>query len=301
MNTQVRHREAARIRYYPVLWLRLLRVKQWSKNVFVFSALLFSLKIVQPEDIYRSIVGFFIFCLVSSCVYILNDYVDREADRIHPSKRNRPLASGQLSPVSALVVGSILLVFALITAYFFDIPFGILTTCYFLINVCYSFWLKHMVIVDIMTIALGFVLRAIGGALIIDVRVTPWFLLCIMLLALFLAIGKRRHEIVFLQEQNLGTQRRVLAEYSLPLLDQMNGMVTSAILLCYALFTFTSDNSVHMMWTIPFVLYGMFRYLYLIHIRKKGGAPDKLLFEDKQILSTVIGYIIAVVVILYFT
>lgn len=301
MNTQVHRPETARWDPYPVLWLRLLRVKQWSKNVFVFSALLFSLNIVQPEHIYRSVIGFFLFCLVSSCVYILNDYADREADRAHPSKRHRPLASGRLSPASALAVGGLLLALSLTAAFRFDVLFGLLLLSYFAINVGYSFWLKHIVIVDIMTIALGFVLRAIGGALIIDVRVTPWFLLCIMLLALFLAIGKRRHEMMLLHEQKLDAQRRVLAEYSLPLLDQMNGMVTSAILLSYALFTFTSDNSVHLMWTLPFVLYGMFRYLYLIHIRKKGGAPDDLLFEDKQILATVIGYVLTVIVILYWT
>lgn len=301
MNTQVHRPETARWDPYPVLWLRLLRVKQWSKNVFVFSALLFSLNIVQPEHIYRSVIGFFLFCLVSSCVYILNDYADREADRAHPSKRHRPLASGRLSPASALAVGGLLLALSLTAAFRFDVLFGLLLLSYFAINVGYSFWLKHIVIIDIMTIALGFVLRAIGGALIIDVRVTPWFLLCIMLLALFLAIGKRRHEMMLLHEQKLDAQRRVLAEYSLPLLDQMNGMVTSAILLSYALFTFTSDNSVHLMWTLPFVLYGMFRYLYLIHIRKKGGAPDDLLFEDKQILATVIGYVLTVIVILYWT
>lgn len=301
MNTQVHRPETARWDPYPVLWLRLLRVKQWSKNVFVFSALLFSLNIVQPEHIYRSVIGFFLFCLVSSCVYILNDYADREADRAHPSKRHRPLASSRLSPASALAVGGLLLALSLTAAFRFDVLFGLLLLSYFAINVGYSFWLKHIVIVDIMTIALGFVLRAIGGALIIDVRVTPWFLLCIMLLALFLAIGKRRHEMMLLHEQKLDAQRRVLAEYSLPLLDQMNGMVTSAILLSYALFTFTSDNSVHLMWTLPFVLYGMFRYLYLIHIRKKGGAPDDLLFEDKQILATVIGYVLTVIVILYWT
>lgn len=298
MNTEIQQLKVWRQNSLFLL-LRLLRPKQWSKNVFVFSALLFSLKLLEPQDFYRTLFGFITFCLISSCVYIINDYADREADRNHPVKRNRPLASGQLSPSLALTMGSVLLIVTLLGAFRLDSGFGILIISYFLINVLYSFRLKHIVILDIMTIALGFVLRAIGGGLIIHVPITPWFLLCIMLLALFLAIGKRRHEIVLLEEYNIGNHRKVLAFYSLPLLDQMNGMVTSAIILCYALFTFTSGQSIYLMWTIPFVLYGMFRYLYLIHIEKKGGSPDKLLFEDKHILFTVLGYIITAVVVMY--
>lgn len=299
MNTEVRQQDVLRKPNAGLLFLRLLRPKQWTKNLFVFSALLFSLNLLHLQDVILTLAGFFIFCLISSCVYIVNDYADREADRNHPEKCNRPLASGQLSPSLALTVGSLLFLVSLGAAYKLELEFGILVTVYFLINVIYTFWLKHIVILDIMTIALGFVLRAIGGGLIIHVPITPWFLLCIMLLALFLAIGKRRHEIVLIQNSDNHVQRKVLAHYSLPLLDQMNGMVTSAIVLCYALFTFTSDQSIYLMWTIPFVLYGMFRYLYLVHIEKKGGSPEKLLLEDLHILLTVIGYIVTTVTILY--
>jgi 4-hydroxybenzoate polyprenyltransferase len=299
MNTEIRH-QAAWSAFTPVLLLQSMRIRQWSKNVFVFSALLFSLNLVQWADICRTFAGFALFCLISSCVYIVNDYADMEADRRHPSKRHRPLASGRLSPAIALWYAGLLAFAALGGALWLGYPFGLLLALYLAVNLLYSFYLKHIVILDIMTIALGFVLRAVGGALIIQVRITPWFLLCIMLLALFLAIGKRRNELATLQAEGESAQRKVLASYSLPLLDQMNGMVTSAILISYALFTFTSDNSVDLMWTIPFVLYGMFRYLYLIHVRKKGGAPDKLLFEDKHILFTVIGYVGCVIAILYF-
>lgn len=283
-----------------MLWITLLRPKQWTKNLFVFSALLFSLKLLQWKDFFLTSVGFVIFCLISSCVYILNDYADMEADRNHPEKRRRPLASGQLSPAVALRSGFLLLISALCAAFYLDAAFGALVCGYFIINVVYSYRIKHVVIADIMTIALGFVIRAVSGGIIIHVPITPWFLLCIMLLALFLAIGKRRHEIVMMQHADTQNNRRVLAFYSLPLLDQMNGMVTSAIILCYTLFTFTSDQSVNLMWTIPFVLYGLFRYMYLVHIEKKGGSPEKLLLEDKHILLTVAGYVLTTVYILYF-
>ncbi len=281
-------------------FFRLLRPKQWSKNALVFSALLFSFNLVGIEKIYVTVAGFAIFCAVSSCVYILNDFADREADRNHPVKRHRPLASGAVSPAFALVACGVILGASLFASYSMNARFGALVTAYFLMNVLYSYKLKHIVIIDIMVIALGFVLRAIGGGLLIDVPITPWFLLCIMLLALFLAIGKRRHEIVLSQSAPAGVaHRKVLAFYTLPLLDQMTNMMTSAIILSYCLFTFTSDQTEYMMLTIPFVIYGMFRYLYLIHVEKKGGAPDELLFEDKHILLTVVGYVITSLIVMY--
>jgi 4-hydroxybenzoate polyprenyltransferase len=274
-----------------------LRPKQWTKNLLVFAALIFSFQIANLDLLLRSVIGFFLFCFVSGCVYILNDFVDREADRQHPEKRHRPMASGALNPYLALSFGFLLLAASIAYALYLEPLFGILLLVYFLINVAYSFRLKHVVIIDVMIIASGFVFRAIGGALVIGVPFTPWFLLCTMLLALFLAISKRRHELYLLQN-NKGTHRKVLESYSPELLNQLNAIVITATIMSYALFTFTSGRTIHLMWTIPLVIYGIFRYLYLIYMEEKGGKPERDIFQDKHILVTVLLYGLAVVVIL---
>lgn len=278
-----------------------LRPKQWTKNTLVFAAPLFSMKTIQTEQYMESLAAFVLFCFISSCVYIMNDYLDLAADRTHPLKRHRPMASGRLPVKAALTTGGILLLGSFVAAFLLNSLFGILIVVYFLVNMLYSFKLKHYVIIDIMAVASGFALRAIGGGVVISVPVTPWFLLCIMLLALFLAIGKRRHELIMAEQTGNGDHRKVLQQYSLPLLDQMNGIVTSGSIICYALFTFTSDHPSSLMWTVPIVVYGMFRYLYLIHIRQQGGTPDKLLFEDRHILVTVLAYALSTAAILYFS
>ncbi|PLR78262.1 decaprenyl-phosphate phosphoribosyltransferase [Bacillus sp. V3-13] len=279
------------------LLLKQVRIKQWTKNLLVFAAILFSIEIATVEMVIRSLVGFLLFCFISGCVYILNDYADRHADREHPEKRHRPMASGALNPQVALFFGAFLFLISLFTAFYLNILFGIILIFYFIINVAYSFKLKHVVIVDIMVIAAGFVLRAIGGGVVIGVPFTPWFLLCTLLLALFLAISKRRHELYLLQN-NMGAHRKVLEFYSPDLLNQFNSIVTTATIITYSLFTFTSGRTIHLMWTIPFVIYGIFRYLYLIHMEDKGGKPEKVLVEDRHILITVILYAITVVTVL---
>ncbi|WP_245948128.1 decaprenyl-phosphate phosphoribosyltransferase [Paenibacillus sambharensis] len=279
-----------------LLW-RQLRPKQWTKNLLVFAAPLFSFEVLNTPLIVLSVAGYILLCLVSSCVYILNDFVDREADKLHPQKKNRPMASGLLNPYLALALGGVLLVSSLAASILINPLFTLLLAVYFTVNVMYSFHLKHVVLVDIMVIASGFVLRAIAGGLIIDVPFTPWFLLCTLLLSLFLAIGKRRNELM-LNEQDKTAHRRVLEQYSFPLLDQLSSIVTTATIVSYSLFTFTSGRTVHLMWTIPLVIYGVFRYLYLIHVKMKGGAPDRELFEDKPILVTVCLYVLMVIVIL---
>ncbi|WP_422657198.1 decaprenyl-phosphate phosphoribosyltransferase [Paenibacillus sp. EC2-1] len=284
-------------RQTPYLLFKQLRPKQWTKNLLIFAAPLFSFEIVNAATLLDTIAGFFLLCFVSGCVYIINDYMDREADRNHPVKRHRPMASGQLNPNLALAFGAVLLIGSLAVSSLLSPLFTVLLGLYFMMNVAYSFRLKHVVIIDIMIIAAGFVLRAIAGGLVIHVPFTPWFLLCTMLLSLFLAIGKRRHELVLLHEDK-GSHRKVLEHYSLELLDQFSGIVTTATIISYSLFTFTSGRTVHLMWTIPLVIYGMFRYLYLIHIEKKGGAPDRILFEDKHILITVLIYVVSVIGIL---
>lgn len=281
------------------LIIRQLRLKQWTKNFLIFAALIFSLDKINIYDIAYSIMGFFLFCFVSSCVYIINDFVDREADRNHPIKKKRPIASGMLDPYLALSFGGILLSSSIIISYFLSPIFCIILLSYFILNCMYSFKLKHVVIIDIMIIAIGFVLRAIAGGVIIDVSFTPWFLMCTMFLCLFLAIGKRRHEYNMFKF-NKGAHRRVLDSYLIELLDPLMNITLTCTIISYSLFTFTSGHTIHLMWSIPLVIYGSFRYLYLIHVEGKGGAPENLLLEDKHILVTVILYIVLIISLLLF-
>ena len=285
--------------YGSMPYIAILRPKQWTKNLLVFAALIFSIKIVTVHMVARCIAGFGLFCLVSGCVYVLNDYIDREADRCHPEKRYRPIASGRLKPRPALVLACLLLFSSLTLAWALDSRFSLLLLGYFIINVAYSLKLKQVVIVDIMVIAFGFVLRAIGGGLVIGIDFTPWFLICTMLLALFLAISKRRHEL-YLFSEHKGEHRKVLEQYSPELLNQLNSIVTTAAIMSYSLFTFTSGHTIQLMWTIPLVMYGIFRYLYLIHMKGKGGRPEEILLEDSHILTTVLLFAVMVVVILYY-
>ncbi|GAB4074286.1 decaprenyl-phosphate phosphoribosyltransferase [Barrientosiimonas marina] len=281
----------------PTLLWRELRPKQWTKNLLVFAALLFSFPLSDGQPVWLAVFGFLAFSLTASSIYILNDFQDREADQHHPDKQYRPIASGALPPGLALAAGAGLLLLSLAAAVWLRPLFALILLIYFLINVWYSFYLKHVVIIDMFVIASGFVLRAIGGAVIIGVPFTPWFLLCAMLLSLFLAIGKRRHELV-LARTTSGEYRRVLDDYSLPFLDQLTSIVTSATIVSYAVFSFTAAATVHLMWTIPFVIYGMFRYLYLVQVKQQGGAPERVLLEDRHILITVVLYVLSVVCIL---
>jgi 4-hydroxybenzoate polyprenyltransferase len=274
-----------------------LRPKQWTKNLLVFGALIFSADKLNMDSFEKNIAAFIWFCIISSCVYILNDYVDRKADQQHPEKCHRPMASGKLNPTVALGFGALLLIVSLGTAFYYNSLFGLLLLAYWGMNVAYSLKLKHVVILDLMIIAFGFVMRALGGGLIIGVSFTPWFMLCVFLLSLFLAIGKRRHELLLLHN-NKGSHRKVLDHYSEPLLNQMTGIVTSMTIMSYSLFTFMSNNTIYLMWTIPCVIYGMFRYLYLIHVLGKGGKPDALLYEDKGILSCAVIFGVSVMLIL---
>ncbi|SFM11049.1 decaprenyl-phosphate phosphoribosyltransferase [Pelosinus propionicus] len=280
-------------------YLMVLRPKQWTKNLLVFAALIFSIKTVSVDMLVQSAVAFILFCTTSGCVYIINDYLDREADSRHPEKCHRPIASGKLHPLGALLFGSVLLGCSLTAAFIAEPLLSLLLLGYFMVNVAYSMKLKRIVIIDIMVIAFGFVLRAIGGGLAINVSFTPWFLICTMLLALFLAISKRRHEL-YLLSHHKGEHRKVLEQYSPELLDQLNSIVTTAAIMSYSLFTFTSGHTIHLMWTIPLVMYGIFRYLYLIHIEGQGGRPEKVLVEDSHILGTVILFAAMVVSILYY-
>ncbi|EMT52561.1 MULTISPECIES: decaprenyl-phosphate phosphoribosyltransferase [Brevibacillus] len=291
--------QTAPVQNVLVLLIRQLRPQQWTKNLLVFAALLFSFRRVDMDVGGKAILAFFLFCFVSGCVYILNDFVDIKNDQNHPEKRFRPMASGALNPFLALTFGALLLIVSLSVAFSVNTLLGFVLLVYFLLNCAYSLKLKHVVILDVMIISAGFVLRAIGGGLAIGTPLTPWFLLCTMLLALFLAISKRRHELQLLQAEK-GSHRKVLEFYSTELLNQFNTIVTTATIISYSLFTFTSGRTIQLMWTIPFVIFGIFRYLYLIAMSGKGGSPEKVLLEDKPILITVLLYVVTVAGILYF-
>lgn len=279
-----------------ISFVQCLRPKQWTKNLLVIAAFLFSLNKISLAAGVDAFIGFLLFCATSGVVYIVNDWFDLEKDRAHPVKKFRPMAAGRIPPNAALLFGLILLGASFAFALSKNLMFGLLLIIYFLMNVAYSAWLKHVVILDIMIIAAGFVMRSVGGGLIIGVQLTPWFLVCTMLLALFLAISKRRHE--FISVPDKASRRKVLRLYSTQLLDQLISIVTTSTIISYSLFTFTSSGNFHMMWTIPFVMYGIFRYLYLIYMKDEGGSPERIILEDKPILITVVLYGLSVVCIL---
>lgn len=280
-----------------------LRPRQWTKNLLVFAGLIFSQSLHEPALVARSILAFAIFCLLSGGVYLVNDVVDAERDRAHPQKRNRPVASGRLPASVALVAGIALLVGASIGALLLSAPFGAVAVGYAVLLTAYSAGLKHVVIVDGLIIAAGFVLRALGGVLVLDIELSHWLLLCTILLALFLTFGKRRHELIAL-EAGAADHRPILSEYSPQLLDQMIAVVTASTLMAYALYTMAPETqaklgTTRLPLTIPFVLYGIFRYLYLLYRRDLGGDPSEHLLTDLALLLDVALWGGAVVLILY--
>jgi 4-hydroxybenzoate polyprenyltransferase len=282
--------------------LKTMRPKQWMKNGFVFAALIFDEKLFRPVMLLRSILAFVIFCLASSAVYLLNDLADREKDRQHPTKRYRPLASGQLAPGVAVAAVVIFILVSLLCALWLGRGFALVIAGYLILNVAYSFWLKHVVLVDVFLVAAFHLLRVVAGVVVAQASFSPWLYICITLLALFIAIGRRRHELILLGEGNANTHRASLEHYNLRLLDDMIGMVTAAATVSYSFYTFSAPNlpaNHTMMLTIPFVLYGLFRYLYLIHVKSEGGSPEELILEDKPLLACVALWGLAVVVVLY--
>jgi 4-hydroxybenzoate polyprenyltransferase len=282
--------------------IKTMRPKQWTKNAVVFAPLIFDEKLFQPTLLARTFLAFALFCLISSTVYIINDLADIEKDRLHPKKRERPLASGALTPGIALAAAGVFVLISIPAALWLDGGFALILFSYLLLNIAYSFYLKHLVIIDVLVIAAGFVLRVAGGVAVVGVeRFSPWLYLVVTLGALFLGFGKRRHELLLL-EDGADAHRAILAEYTLPFLDQLIALVTSTMVIAYSLYTFSAPNlpdNHAMMLTIPFVLYGLFRYLYLIHVKKEGGAPDELLLSDKPLLATGILWVLTVIIVLY--
>ena len=280
-----------------------MRPEQWIKNFFVFTALLFSKNLLNPSKDIEAIIGFVIFCMVTGCAYMVNDLVDLEKDKLHPVKSRRPLASGKLKKETAAKIIVLVCLASLFFAFYMNILFGFIVLAYFLLNIGYSIYLKNIVIIDVVSIAAGFVLRVLGGAVIISVVASQWLILCTILLSLFLGLSKRRHELILL-EDSATSHRRVLEHYSPYFLDQMIAVVTASTLICYALYTMSKDTieklgTSKLIYTIPFVLYGIFRYLYLVHQKEEGGSPTEIMFTDKPMIINICLWVISSVVFIY--
>ncbi len=269
-----------------------LRPKQWTKNLLLFAGLLFTLDMRPPRiEFERAGLGFLLFCALSSVVYLVNDLADRDSDRLHPKKRLRPIAAGELSPTAALVAAVALGVGGVILSFALDVRFGIVAVGYLLLTMAYSFRLKHMVLLDVLALAAGFVLRAVAGAVAIHVFISVWLILCTLMLALFLGLSKRRAELLAVRASGTVGTRRILEEYSAEMLDQMIVIVTSGAVMSYALYAVMSSAAgrhPYLLATIPFVIYGIFRYLYLMHRHSLGESPDAVLLEDRPMLVNVL-------------
>jgi 4-hydroxybenzoate polyprenyltransferase len=280
-----------------------LRPVQWTKNLLIFAGLLFGRLLFSPVAVARAAAAFGIFCLLSGVVYLINDISDRDNDRLHPHKARRPIASGALSIPAAVISGSVLAGIALWGAFALGLPFFGVAVSYLLLLSLYSGPLKHVVIIDVLTISIGFVLRAVAGAVAIDVEISHWLFVCTILLALFISLAKRRHELVLLASGAVG-HRRILSEYSPYLLDQMIAVVTASTLISYIFYTISPETELKFgtHWlglTIPFPLYGIFRYLYLVHQRDGGGSPADLLLADRPLLVCVTLWALSVALIIY--
>jgi 4-hydroxybenzoate polyprenyltransferase len=286
-----------------VLLVRSLRPQQWTKNLFVFAGLLFSGHLLDRAAWPPALAAFLIFCGLSGAVYLVNDVLDRAADAQHPIKRHRPIASGALSTGVALGAALVLAAVCVAGATAINGQLTMAAVGYVVLLTTYSAALKHYVIIDVLTLAAGFVLRAVAGAVAIGVPISHWLLVCTTLLALFIGLSKRRHELTLLNDGASG-HRPILQEYSPYLLDQMISVVTAATLVAYSVYTISSETagrlgSDRLGLTIPFVLYGIFRYLYLVHQRKEGGSPSELLLTDRPLLVCVALWVAAVVLVIY--
>lgn len=283
--------------------LKAMRPRQWTKNVFIFAALVFDRKLLELDAFLSTLAAFFLFCLLASSVYILNDILDRESDRNHPIKKNRPIASGKLPIQAALISAFLLLLVSLTGAFFLSKSFFAICAGYYVLNLFYTKWLKHLAIIDVLVIAACFVLRVAAGVSVIQVqRFSPWLYVVTTLLALYLGFGKRRAELSVLVNDNPQSHRKVLSGYSVTLIDQYITLVSASTIIAYSLYTFSAPNlpaNNAMMLTIPFVLYGIFRYLHLIQMRNQGGEPEEILLKDRPIQVTVILWAISVMIIFY--
>ena len=283
--------------------LQAMRPHQWIKNLLVLAALVFSEHLFQPNYLLRSSAALILFCLISSAVYLINDISDVENDRLHPVKKDRPIPSGRLSVATAATAALIIGIVVLWAGFQVNRPFGAVLVFYAVLNLAYSFHLKNVVILDVMIIAFGFLLRATAGALAIHVEISSWFILCTMLLALFVAIVKRRQEIILL-EHNAVDHRRILNEYTPQFLDQMIAIVTAGALVSYALYTMSPEvteklGTPYFNITVPFVIYGLLRYLYLVYTKNQGGDPTSTILHDPSLLVNGGLWLATVIALLY--
>lgn len=282
--------------------IKTMRLRQWTKNVFIFTAILFDKQLFHATAFLHTLAGFFLFCLISSSVYFFNDIADIEADRQHPQKKNRPLPSGQLPVSTAWITAILLVAITLPLAYWLSPDFAWVLAIYLTTNLLYSRWLKHIPILDVLILASGFVLRVGAGVTLIQVeRFSPWLYVVMTLFSLYLGFGKRRSELELLEE-GAASHRKVLQGYTIPLLDQYITIVSGTTIVSYALYTFSAPNlpaNHSMMLTVPFVVYGIFRYLQLIQMGEGTGAPDEVVLKDRPLQITVVLFGLAVLAVFY--
>lgn len=282
--------------------LKTMRPRQWTKNLFIFAALVFDKQLVILSSVLRTVAGFVLFCLISSAVYIFNDLSDVEADREHPVKRNRPIASGRLPIGVAWAAGILLVLISVGVGYLLAPGFALVVIGYFLLNIAYSKWLKHILIVDVLMLAAGFVLRVVAGVALIHVeRFSPWLYVVMTLLSLYLGFGKRRAELALLSE-DAASHRKVLHGYTIPLLDQYILIVSGTTIVAYSFYTFSAPNvpaNHSMMLTIPFVVYAIFRYLYLVQVKQAGGEPEEILLSDRPFQVGLVLWALVVLAVFY--
>lgn len=282
--------------------LKTMRPKQWAKNVFVFAGLFFDGKLLNLKSVALSVAAFAVFCCVSSAIYLVNDLADIEQDRLHPKKRFRPLAAGTLKQSTARIAAVVLLVVALAGSLAISTTFAIVVALYAVIMLLYSLRLKHVVIIDVLIVAAGFVLRVWGGAVVVQVaRFSPWLYVCTTLLALFIAVSKRRNELITLGE-DAGDHRAVLNGYTLDYIDTLTSIIISTTLAAYSFYTFSAPNlpdNHAMMLTIPFVLYGLMRYMYLVYVKEMGGAPEEIALSDRPLIICIILWMLTAGIVIY--
>lgn len=287
-----------------ITYFKLFRVAQWIKNFFVFVPLLFSLHLFQEDYFTTSLRAFITFCFASSFVYIINDIVDREADRAHLEKKNRPIASGQVSVKLALILAAILLVCIVLLMFTFNSTFNIAVVVFLVLNMFYSFSFKHIVILDVFSIAAGFSLRVLAGAFAIDVEISSWLILTTMFISLFLGVMKRHSELSIAAENTNSNTRKVLQHYSIDFANQMATVAAAGVIICYALYTvaartITVFGTENLIYTTPFVVFGIFRYMYLVYKFDKGENTTRIMVTDLPMIFTVISYVTVTVFIIY--
>jgi 4-hydroxybenzoate polyprenyltransferase len=284
--------------------IRLIRPKQWIKNLFVLGPIVFSKHLLEPNYLFSAILAFIGFCLISSTVYIINDIFDIESDRFHPKKKDRPIASGRISINTAIILATFILVISILIVINLKLNFIIILILYLLMNIMYSVWFKHVVILDVFCVAAGFMLRVIGGAVVIDVLASNWLIICTLFFSLFLGFAKRRSEISTMSNQAENISRKVLSDYSIPFIDQMLTITASSVAISYSLYTVSERTikefrSEYLIYTTVFVLYGIFRYLYLIITKNLGEDTAQVVLKDFPILLNIFFWLISCVFILY--